>query len=217
MWWWLLGILVLLIGLTWLPVDLRWRLVYPESKEPEITLIWAWLVKIPLSSAKETPAKPEPASADHPSEPHPGLSKPAKPEHEPRATEKPAKKLEMRDIRMAIEFFRHPRAQKRVLRFFREALGIVKLRRANLSVAFGLDDPALTGEVFGYAAPFLTLLSMVPRLRWNADPIFNGHRFEFASDGEARMIPGHAMWVVFSFAFSPHIWIPAYRAWRHTH
>ncbi len=70
-----------------------------------------------------------------------------------------------------------------------ELLGRVRIRRAQLDLCVGTDDPATTGELAGFAAPIVALANALPRTRVTLTPDFTGPTFEGAGEGEIRVVP----------------------------
>jgi hypothetical protein len=70
-----------------------------------------------------------------------------------------------------------------------DLLGRVRIRRAELDLSFGTNDPAATGELAGFAAPIVALANALPRTRVTLTPDFTGPTFEGAGEGEIRVVP----------------------------
>ena len=106
------------------------------------------------------------------------------------------------------------------LTFFRRGLdllgrllGRVRIRRAELDLSIGTDDPAATGELAGFDAPFVALANTLPRTRVTLTPDFTGPAFEGAGEGEIRLVPITLVPPIVGFALSPEVrrWLRARR------
>ncbi len=86
-----------------------------------------------------------------------------------------------------------------------ELLGRVRIRRAELDLSFGTDDPAATGELAGFAAPIVALANALPRTRVTLTPDFTGPTFEGAGEGEIRVVPITLVLPMVGFALSPEV------------
>ncbi|MDH3474383.1 MAG: DUF2953 domain-containing protein [Rhodospirillales bacterium] len=86
-----------------------------------------------------------------------------------------------------------------------EILGRVRIRRAELDFSVGTDDPAVTGELAGFAAPIVVLANALPRTRVTLTPDFTGPRFEGAGEGEIRVVPIMLVPPMVGFALSPEV------------
>jgi hypothetical protein len=86
-----------------------------------------------------------------------------------------------------------------------ELLGRVRIRRAQLDLCVGIDDPAATGELVGFAAPMVMLANALPRTRVTLTADFTGPAFEGAGEGEFRVVPLTLVPPMVDFAPSPEV------------
>ncbi len=86
-----------------------------------------------------------------------------------------------------------------------ELLGRVHIRRAQLDLSVGTNDPAATGELAGFAAPIVALANALPRTRVTLTPDFTGPTFQGAGEGEIRVVPITLLPSMVGFALSPEV------------
>jgi hypothetical protein len=98
-----------------------------------------------------------------------------------------------------------PAVVRRGLVLLGELLGRVRIRRAELDLSVGTDDPAATGELAGFAAPVVALANALPRTRVAFTPDFTGPAFEGVGEGEIRVVPLALVPPMAGFAFSPEV------------
>ncbi len=91
---------------------------------------------------------------------------------------------------------------RRGFALFGQLLGRVRIRRAELDLSVGADDPAATGELAGYAAPIVAMANSLPRTRVSFTPDFAGPAFEGVGEGEIRIVPLTLLPPVVGFALS---------------
>jgi hypothetical protein len=94
---------------------------------------------------------------------------------------------------------------RRGLDLFGALLRRVRIRRVDLDLSVGTDDPAATGELVGFAAPIVALANALPRTRLTLTPDFAGPRLEGAGAGEIRFVPIRLVPPLFAFALSPEV------------
>jgi hypothetical protein len=86
-----------------------------------------------------------------------------------------------------------------------ELLGRVHVRRVELDLTVGTNDPAATGELAGFAMPVVALANALPRTRITFRPDFTGPMFEGAGEGEIRVVPITLMPAMVGFTRSPEV------------
>lgn len=118
----------------------------------------------------------------------------------PAAPEKPKKRKEDRAAGTP-----GPAVIRRGLALLAELLGRGRIRRAELDLSVGTDDPAATGELAGFAAPIVALANALPRTRVAFTPDFTGPAFEGTGEGEIRIVPLTLMPPIVGFALSPEV------------
>lgn len=84
----------------------------------------------------------------------------------------------------------------------------VRIRRVELDLAVGTEDPASTGELVGFAAPVVAIANAHPRTHISVRPDFAGSRLDGVGVGEISIVPIGLIPPVFAFALSPEV-----RAW----
>lgn len=98
---------------------------------------------------------------------------------------------------------------RRGLRLIGELLGRVRVRHATLDLSVGGDDPAATGELAGFAAPFVALANALPKTHVTFRPDFRGAGLEGMGEGAVRLVPIRLVPPIVRFALSPEV-----RQWR---
>ncbi len=93
----------------------------------------------------------------------------------------------------------------RGLDLFGDLLGRIQIRRVELDLTVGTDDPASTGELAGYTAPVVAMANALPRTRVALTPDFAGPYFEGVGTGEIRIVPITLLSPMAAFAFSPEV------------
>jgi hypothetical protein len=116
------------------------------------------------------------------------------------APEKPRERKENRGARLP-----HLTIVRRGFGLLGELLGRVRIRRAELDLSIGTNDPAATGELAGFAAPLVALANALPRTRVTFTPNFGGPTLEGAGEGEIRFVPITLVPPMVSFALSPEV------------
>jgi hypothetical protein len=94
---------------------------------------------------------------------------------------------------------------RRALRLLRELLGIVRIDHAELDLSVGTNDPAVTGELAGFAAPIVALANALPRTRVTLTPDFAGPMIKGIGKGEIRLVPIRLVPPILSFVLSPEV------------
>ncbi len=77
--------------------------------------------------------------------------------------------------------------RRRAWRALRSLLARVESRRFAAACAFGCDDPADTGRLYGAIVPWVTALGAASDV--SVSPIFTGPRFTASFAGEIRVVP----------------------------
>ncbi len=106
-----------------------------------------------------------------------------------------------------------PAVMRRGFAVLGELLRRVRIRRVELDLSVGTDDPAATGELVGYVAPVVALANALPRTRVSLRPDFGGPAFAGAGLGEIRVVPIRLVAPVLGLAVSPEVrkWLFARR------
>lgn len=70
-----------------------------------------------------------------------------------------------------------------------DLLSRIQVRRAELDLTVGTDDPAATGQLAGYAAPIVAMANALPRTFVSFTPDFAGALIKGAGRGDIRVVP----------------------------
>lgn len=116
----------------------------------------------------------------------------------PRRSKKPKSRKQKRDRPLT----RLPVA-KRGFRLLGELLARVRIRYAEIDLSVGTDDPAMTGELVGFAAPIVTLANALPRTSVTLTPDFAETAVRGMGMGEIRLVPITLVPPIIGFALSP--------------
>ena len=102
---------------------------------------------------------------------------------------------------------------RRGIGLFVDLLRRVRIRRVDVDLSVGTDDPATTGELVGFAAPFVAIANALPRTRLSLTPDFGGEALDGTGVGEVRIVPLKLVPPIFAFAVSPEVrgWLFARR------
>jgi hypothetical protein len=92
---------------------------------------------------------------------------------------------------------------RRVARLVRDLLARLRIRRLELDLVVGLDDPADTGRLWGLLGPASALLPLPAPARVHVAPDFTGAVLAVDGRGEVRFVPLALLAVVAAFALSP--------------
>ena len=98
----------------------------------------------------------------------------------------------------------------RALRLLRDVMRRVEVRRCDVQMRFGLDDPADTGQLWAAVGPIMAVVPTPSAARFAVEPDFTAPAFNLDARGEIRVIPIALMAVFASFLLSP----PTVRALR---
>lgn len=114
--------------------------------------------------------------------------------------------------RAALAALLTPGLVPRVVRFVRELVDRIHVRRFRLRARYGLDDPADTGQVCGALAPVLALVS-ARGMDVQCLPEFTDEVIDGSCSGTIAVRPLSVLAVMIAFLCSPPVWRAA-RAWR---
>jgi hypothetical protein len=187
-------LLALVVAALAVPVVLVFDAERVETLHARWRVRWLFGL-VDVRSARERPAVPEPE--------RPGAAKPAR---------TPARRRK-RGARMAIAVLRTRGLLRRVGRLA-VALGRqVKLEQFHLRTAFGFDDPADTGIVYGCLSPWLVMASV---RGWNVEcrPMFLESGLRGTAGGTVQVRPLSVAGALVAFLLSPPVVRAARSAWR---
>lgn len=94
---------------------------------------------------------------------------------------------------------------RRGFRLLGELLGKVRIHHAELDLSVGTNDPAMTGELVGFAAPMVALANALPRTRVTLTPDFAIPMIEGIGKGEIRLVPIRLVQPIVGFALSSEV------------
>jgi hypothetical protein len=90
-------------------------------------------------------------------------------------------------------------------RLLGELFGRVRIHHAELDLSVGTNDPAVTGELVGFAAPMVALANALPRTRVTLTPDFASPMIEGIGKGEIRFVPIRLVPPIVGFALLPEV------------
>lgn len=179
---WLAGIAAALLALLAVPVDIAFAARRRERLEARLTVGWLWgVVSVPVSSGE-----PEKCRRKKP------------PKHPRRKRRKKTSGARRAWAAMRSEAF-----VRRLLRLPGDLLRRVHIRRLELDVRLGLDDPADTGRLWGLVGPAAALLPVPDGATVAVVPEFSEALFHLDARAEARMVPATVLGVLLTFLLSP--------------
>ena len=94
---------------------------------------------------------------------------------------------------------------RRGLGFLRDLLALIRVRRAELELRVGTDDPAVTGEIIGATAPLVAVANALPRTRLAVTPDFTTSILSARGEAEIRFVPLALVPPMLRFALSVEI------------
>jgi hypothetical protein len=182
LWTALFAALALVLALLAVPVDVALAARRRDRLETRVTVRWWWgRVCLPMSKGGPKARK---------------ARKPKK----PRKARKPGRPS---GARRALALLRSPDFPRRVIALVRGLLARVHVRRLELAVRLGLDDPADTGRLWGVVGPAAALLNPPAPARVEVAPEFGGALFHLDAAAEARVVPAAVLGTVVAFLLSP--------------
>lgn len=179
---WLAALAAVLALLLAVPVDVGVTAHRRERLQARVTVRWLWgRVRLPVPEGGGAKAK------------------------KPKTTEKPARPKSGRPsgARRALAVVRTPGFPRRAARLLGRLAGRVRVRRLELAVRLGLDDPADTGRLWGVIGPAAALVPVPPSARVAVTPDFTAPVFHLDAEGEARVVPLAVLGSVAAFLLAP--------------
>lgn len=178
----LLAVPVVLVALFAIPVTLTFRMAWPENRDNDVRLGWAFgLVKLRLAS--ETT---EPTTSGR---------------RAPRSEEGAAKST----VKF-IAAFRLPAFRRRVLRLLADVWRAFHMDDVAVGLRVGLDDPADTGQLWSLLGPVSALLSTVSDAALSVQPVFGEATVAVEAEGRVRVVPLRLVYLAAGFVLSPPAW-----------
>ncbi len=91
---------------------------------------------------------------------------------------------------------------RRIFRLFYEILTVAEISQLKACIFFGLDDPADTGRVYGLLAPSFSCLYAIPRVDFEAIPVFDRVIMAANIQTRIRVVPINYIKSILMFVFS---------------
>lgn len=187
----LAGILIFLVALVALlamPLTLLFRVDWPERRNNDVRVVWAFgLVNVRVSESEDD-------EDDDDSEPEPDEDDDQADDDDARSHRKPLAAIRYRPFR------------RRVFRFVRELWRAARKEDVFLNVRLGLGDPAETGQLWAWLGPLSAFLMYAGDARVNLVPDFRFQRFDVDTGGRIRVIPLQIIGLALGLAVSPAFW-----------
>ena len=188
-----LAFLLVVVALTAIPVELRFRVAWRGLLRNDTELIWAFgLVRIRLPSHDDTPQLPRteaPAHSAHRSA---------------RATRN--------GTRLSVIMRERP-FRRRLLRFVRDLWGALRKNNVRIRSRIGLGSPADTGQLWSMLGPVSAMLRNIESASIRVEPEFLKSTLEVDSCGSVRLVPLQLVYLTTALLLSPVVW-RGYRAMR---
>lgn len=171
--WFVLGIVVALVALLFVPVD--FTLSAGTGSGVRFRVRWAWVRFEHAWSAGD------------------GAMAESVPD---------GRGLSLRAVRMARRLLAIDGLVARFARLARELLESLAWRRGRVALRMGLGDPADTGELCGWVIPLLLAIRSRTGLEIEFQPEFAETSFDASADGSGRFVPARAVAALGRFAVS---------------
>ena len=185
----ILIVLVALVALLAIPVTLAFRVDWPERRNNDVRVVWAFgLVNVRVSESDDDDAEDEDDELDDASEEEDEV------EDDKRRSGKPLAAIRYKPFR------------QRVFRFVRELWRAVRKEDVFLNMRLGLGDPAETGQLWAWLGPLSAFLMYAGDARVNLAPDFRFQRFDVDTGGRIRVIPLQVIGLAIGLAVSPAFW-----------
>lgn len=180
------GILIVLVALALLlliPVTLAFRIHWPERRNNDVRVIWAFgLVDVRVSDSDDSD-EAEDDAGEGDVEAHKGSS-PRKP----------------------MAAIRYKPFRQRVVRFIRELWRAARKEDVFLDVRLGLGDPADTGQLWAWMGPLSALLVYTSDAHVSLQPDFHAQRCDIDTGGRMTVVPLQIIGLALGLLVSPDFW-----------
>ena len=107
--------------------------------------------------------------------------------------------------RKALSLLQSTSFRKRCFRYLRHVVRSIKFKKFDLQARLGLDDPADTGQLWGFIGPIAALLTGRSGGNVRIEPDFACETFSLHSHGRIRMIPLRILLICIAFFLSPEV------------
>ena len=184
----ILLVLVALVALLAIPVTLAFRVDWPERRNNDVRVVWAFgLVNVRVSESDDD-------DEDDEYDDELGEEDDDEEDDDERSKGKPLAAIRYKPFR------------QRVFRFIRELWRVVRKEDVFLNMRLGLGDPADTGQLWAWLGPLSAFLMYAGDARVNLTPDFRYQRFDVDTGGRIRVIPLQVIGLAIGLAVSPAFW-----------
>ncbi len=174
------GILILLIAMSAIPVDLRFSVQCDDGFRGSVVVAWLFgLVRLPMRSRAGESRRRDLDEAEKRKKKRPGTLG-----------------------RGIAAMLRSQGFPDRLIRFASDILGSIRVRALRIRGRLGLDDPADTGRVWSFVGPLTAILASVPGTDIEVDPDFESASLSLDGTGAIRIIPIEVFAAFASFILS---------------
>ena len=188
----LLIVVLLISALLAIPVSLAFNISKENKFESEFKLGWLFgLVRVQIPTQEK---KPEPSDT----------KKKEKDKVVKRATRK-------RKGRSAMHLVFNQQFRQRLFKYTSDIWRSIKKEDIEIYVQAGFDDPANTGQLWGFVGPVAGRLAGIQQHSINIQPNFINQVFEFEGKGELRFSPLKIIGISFGLLLSPSMWRAGYQ------
>jgi hypothetical protein len=187
----LLAALLLVLLLLAVPIDVDYNYNSLEERRSVLLIVWLFgLVKVDATGQEKKQKITRP-------------KRKFKAEQKPkRRRTKRGKEEKIRSLKRAWSVLSSEGFIRHILRFILNLFRQINIRTFHLSIRFGLDDPADTGQLFGVIAPFALCLQAFPFTTIRIQPVFTGVTLHRYFKVQVRIVPIRIIWVLTRFIFS---------------
>jgi len=116
---------------------------------------------------------------------------------------KKPKERRKRGIKSFLPLLRNKSLPGKILKLARQMFGCLRIKKLDVALRVGLDDPFDTGMLCSVLWPALIPHSPSGTVRFKLEPVFNQFTFEASLQGWVRLFPIQLVWLLVSFVLSP--------------
>jgi len=176
--------LLLLIALLAIPVTLTFHASWQKSLQGNIQLQWAWgfvSARFPLVKSAGATEQEEKQTTNN-------------------IQQIPANKNNL------LTALQHKKLRQRIIKFIRDFWHAIHKTNLKIQLRIGLDDPADTGQLWGFVGPVSGILSGIREANINIEPDFLDSTFELDGQGTIRFVPLKMLYLISALLLSPSVW-----------
>jgi len=171
------GLILFFILLLAIPIDLRFSVQKEKHFRSQVRVEWMFgLIGIDLKRRKKEP-------------------KPKK--------KKKSKFQARRHIKPLLAMTKTRGFNRRIIKFIKDILRVIKIRELILDLRFGLDDPADTAMIYGVVAPTTLFANRCSPIKIRVQPDFENLALEGSFKGNMRLVPIRLFKPITLFVLSP--------------